>query len=415
MIRNDVTHTIENNTSFSEHYRTAVVAVRAAFTKLLLSVGADPAKPQIVARRFNLNKNLTWMISKIINTTDVYSVAQYIPGPARIESALAAMKAGGAPLAAVNELREAIRGFDVMVQTHTGDRATLDMMIAELSHEDTKADQLAQSRKLAFRGLSGILGVQTRLRVTCYVLALNSKDPSMVDLVEVSGLVGFRRLRTDARWLLFRRQRWTDDEAEGADLPEVPLVPHGGAADELPLLADFCSSPIPQVDVVRQGKEIHYELPPGPVGRTAALSLLYGVVARSAGPAHRDEHNRYCELGCSLTTPTETLLFDVLVHEKLSWALRAEVLLYSRMDGDTVPLTIKRERNRLPFTETVQDLGRGLATMITPLMPDYTDLMRAVFERVGWPADEFRGLRFTIQYPPIPAIAVFRSELPERP
>lgn len=185
--------------TFPEHYRSAVLRVQAALTRILLSVGADPTKPQQLARRFGLNKNLAWMVSKMINTPDVYSVAPHIPGAARIDSLLSAMKRVGAAAEGLEELRSAVAAFDLMVTQHAGDRATLELMISELSSENVKGEQLLQSRKQAFCGLSGILGAQMRLRLMCYVLAPSAADPDLVDLVEVSGLFDFRRLRTDAR------------------------------------------------------------------------------------------------------------------------------------------------------------------------------------------------------------------------
>ena len=399
---------------FPEHYRSTVLDVRAALTELLMSVRADPTKPQEIARRFKLNKNLTWMVSKVVNATDVYAVAPHIPGPGRVESMLTSMARNGAPDAAIERLRVALRSFDEMVEVHTGDRATLELMISELSPLDVKGEQLFQSRKLAFRGMSGILGGQARTRVTLYIMAPNADDPTSVDLAEVNGLLGFRRLRSDSRWLLFRRQRWSGEGPEPADRGDEPLDPNISSSDEMPLLPEFCSQPIRHLDTVRFGEEIQHELPPGPVGDTAAQSFVYGVVTRKAGSVFADEFDPYCELGSSQNTPTETLLFDLLVHEDLAWAMRPELGVYSRLNGDPAQMALRLERNRVPVTEAIESLGRGIDRMVTPLTVWYTDMLRSVLKRLDWDPSRFNGFRLTLPYPPIPSSIVFRMRLRER-
>jgi hypothetical protein len=397
---------------FLDDYRAAVQRVRVALTELLLSAGADPAKSRGVAKRFKLSKNLTWMVSKIVNSTDVYSVAQHIPGSARVESLLSAMRKGGATPESVDSLRSAIEDFERMVDTHTGDRATLELMVSEMSSEEAQSEQLIHCRKQAYRGNSGMLGVQAKVHMACSIVSPNGEDASLADLVQLGGLFGFRRLRSSARWLLFRRARWEDD---GTPSPEEPDDALSADGDRIPLIKEFCSDPVPELEVLQEGGEILYELPPGPVGNTAALTCVYGSVLWRTGSLYRDEHNRLMELGCNVVTPAENLVCDLLVHESMTWALRPDVGVYSR--GFTIPdqASPARERNRLVVTEAVADLGRGVAAMITPLMPQHVDLMRMVFERLGWNPDDFHALRFMMQYPPIPSTILLSSELPEEP
>src|SRR5690606_24262474 len=127
---------------FVARYEETVLGIRTAFTELLLSAGADPARPSEIARRFQLNKNLTWMVSKIVNSPDVYAVAQHIPGTARIDSLLTAMGKAGATQREVAKLRSALDDFDRLVVEHTGDRETLELILAEMSPEEARAERL---------------------------------------------------------------------------------------------------------------------------------------------------------------------------------------------------------------------------------------------------------------------------------
>ncbi len=402
-------------TTFPDHYEAVVHRVRAAVTELLQSVGADPSNSRSVARQFNLNKNLTWMLSKIVNSADVYAVAQHIPGPTRFQKLLHAMQKNGAPSGALERLQGAILEFEEMVRIHTGDRATLEVMLADLSPDDVRGEQLLQSRKLAFQGMGGVLGGQAKVKQATYVLAPDADDPASVDVLEISGLMGLRRLRTDARWLLFRREAWDADEATAVSANEEALDDAFARPDQMPLLGEFCSQPIPTLQVSRHGTETHYVLPAGPVGYTAAMTFAYGGISRRAGCAYRDEKNEHVELGCSLTTPAEAMLFDIILHERLPWTGAFEHAVYSRVEGGPAHEAIALDRNRIPITETLQRLGRGVNPLATPLMPYYSDMIAKGFERAGWDPNQFISYRFTLQYPPIPAIALVRIPLPERP
>ncbi|MBT8484815.1 MAG: hypothetical protein HKO59_04260 [Phycisphaerales bacterium] len=397
---------------FPEHLLTALQQLRAAILETLLAVDAEPAKPQELARRFDLNKNLTWKISKVVGAADPYEAVPHIPGAAGLRIFLRALQNGGAPAALVEEASRAAREFDRVVKVHTGDRDTLDIMVGGLLPAAQQHEQIAQSRKLAYRGNSGTLGVRAKAQLMLAVLAPNEADPDRADLVQVGGLVGLRRLRPDVRWLLFRRERWDDDGPHPARDEVEPLDP--AFSSGVPLLGDFCSKPIPDIDFVAGASEDQYELPPGPVGNTAAFTCIYGQVSRRVGDAFARSEGEYSEIGCNVITPAERLGVDLLVHRSYEWAMEPELVMYSRLDGGAIHPTARRDRNVLPVTERVNDLGWGITALATPILPTYGTLARMVFDRMGWDPEEFRALRFSMAYPPIPAVALLRSALPVR-
>ena len=51
--------------------RQALQDLRGALLELYASLGLDPHAPQQATRRFELNKNLTWKVSKLMTTDDV--------------------------------------------------------------------------------------------------------------------------------------------------------------------------------------------------------------------------------------------------------------------------------------------------------------------------------------------------------
>ncbi len=414
MARQEVDKPLNPAPAFREDLRSALQGYRGSIIELLAAVGADAGKPQDLSRRFKLNKNLTWKLSKIAGSTDLYATVPHIPGAIGMEIFLRAMQDSGAPHDLVESARGAARDFEKVVTIHTGDRATLEIMVNGMLPSALKSDRDEQNRKLGFHGNSATWGVRARLQLALNLLAPNPDDRDTVDLVQVSGLDGFRRLRRDARWLLFRRERWSDDDPRPAKDEAQSLDPHYPVEKGVPLMGDFCTKPIPAIDVVSGEGEDQFELPPGPVGNAAAFTCIYGQIARKVGGVYAEHPGEYAEVGCNLTTPVQDFLFDLLVHRDLEWAMNPELVVYSRMDGGALHRSEWRSRNLLQVEETVHDLGWGVGGLATPIHTAHTRLVRYVFYTLKWNGDDFRAFRFTMSYPPIPTVALFRSKLPVR-
>ena len=399
---------------FREDLRAALQSYRAAVIALMAAVHADPGTPQEVARRFDLNKNLTWKVSKIAAASDLYAAVPHIPGATGLAIFLRALKQAGAPPDLLEATRKAAGDFDRVIKVHTGDRATLEIMVNGLLPSAVKRERDEQNRKLAFKGNSAAWGVRAKVQLMLNVLAPHPGDPDMADLVQVGGLAEFRRLRRDARWLLFRRERWSDDDPRPVTDQLESLDSDFPADKGVPLLGAFCSKPIPEIRVITSEGEEQYELPPGPVGNTAAFTCLYGQIARNVGPTYATSEGELAELGCNFITPVEHVLFDLLVHRDLAWAMNPRLVMYSRLDGGLMQRASRRTRNLLPVTEPVHDLGWGVDGLATPLLRDHVKLARYVLDRLSWRAEDLRAYRFTMSYPPIPTTAMFLADLPVR-
>ncbi len=397
---------------FPDALQNAVVELRGALTEILTAIGADASRPQDLARQYGLNKNLTWKISKIVGSSDLFASVPHIPGTSGLEIFFSAMQKAGAPAELTDAGRTAARSFEQVVKVHTGDRTTLEIMVGDMLPAAEQGEKQEQNRKLAYQGNSGIWGVRARAQLTLNILAPSANDSTHADLVQVSGLIGFRRLRADARWLLFRRERWGNDTSPPPNSGKESLDPDYPIENGVPLLSSFCSRPIPHIDVLADTGEEQYELPPGPVGNTAAFTCIYGQIERRAGATQSPTEGEYIELGGSLTTPVERFIFDFAVHRSFEWAMSPELVVYSRMDGGGLKVYERSPRNLLPVTDSVQDLAWGTAGVATPHFPKYAKLVRDVFDRVGWTPADFRVFRVEMAYPPIPSVALLRAPIP---
>jgi transposase-like protein len=395
---------------FEEHYQGVLLDLRGALTELLLSVEADPTNPQELARRFGLNRNLTWKVSRLIRASDLFGVFPQMPGASAMTIFLKALRRAGAPKESLQAVQRAMEEFESMVKIHAGDRANLELMLDSLSPEGMGTEPLEISRKLAFRGNSGIWGTQARLRLRAFFIAPNADDPDMLDTAQITGLVDLRRLRPGAVQPFFRMSRYNDDGSQ-LDAPrQLSIEPDVAGYEGSMLMPSFCSSPLPPLRVVEHGAGLSHVLGEGPLGNRGASSIIYGSLTRRFAQRHRDESNIYGECLTDINVPAESLLFDLIVHRDVVDDLQPEVKLFQ---GAATPL-LKPLATQLPCPEGIQDIGAGPPRMATPLMPRYGKLIDSVFERAGWDPLEFRAVRFEMKYPPVNSSVLVRYSLPEK-
>ena len=397
--------------AFQAHLSEAFQRLRAALTEALVSIGADPGRARELGRLLGVNKNLAWRVSKIVTAVDAVDAVPHVPGASAFATLQAALAKAGVPAAKRQAVQDAVKAYDTMMVVHSGDRAALDQLTAGMTRAPGAAERLVQSRRQAFMGLGSTWGVQAQTQFLTILLAPSSDDPTMSDLVDITGLVGLRRLRDDARWTLFRRQRTMDDGSDLAPFHSEPLQP-GARSDGLPFLDAFSSPNVPALDTVQVGKQTRWVLPAGPVGRTAAVDCLFGEIHRAALPRFQSENNVVERLGLALVTPVERIQVDLVVSDELPFAHDLEAVLYSQLDGGGQSLADENANPRLPLLEEVHELGRGLGTMASPHVPRYTELLQLAFERTGWDDQTFRGYRLTMRYPPIPTVMALAFELP---
>ena len=400
--------------NFATHVKTVAYALREALADLVASAGADPTQPQEMARRFDLNKNLTWKISRIICETDPMSTIPLLPGKSGMGILVRSLKAAGASERAVSCVHRALAEFDRMVNTHTGDRHTLEMMLGNLTRDGEQQRNEAH-RKLAFRGNSAIWGVQARVQLTTNIIAPSSVAEDKVDLGWLSGLVDFRRLRPDVPWAIASARKFETNGKELAVGRIEAIDPRFAKEGDVPLLGDFCSQPIPEIRSVDVSEgTLRYELAEGPVGNTAAATCIVGLFGRAFITRYRYGVNTLGEHIARLSTPVELLIHDLFVHEDLDYAMNPEVTLHNQLPGGPMYPTSGRDVGRLPLQEQIIELGPGANGVLTPEVTQYRKMLHSVFERLNWDPARFRGFRFKQRFPPIPSLAILRYELPER-
>lgn len=396
---------------FEEHARIVLGRVRTAFSELFSAMGVNPTRPQDVARQLNLNKNLTWKISKVIREHDPAAAFPHIPGRAGLTILFDSLKKGGAPVQALAELNKALNELDQLIEVHAGDRETFEMMIGNLARSTDGQQQAESQRKLCFRGNSAVWGVQARVQL-CVNFIAPSDHPDWADLAWLSGLVDFRRLRGDATWAIASARKAADDGSMLSVGHIESIDPEFNQPDTAPLLGKFCSKPLPEIRSELGGDGmLRYELVEGPIGNTAAATYIIGIFGRRFVRRTCAANDTIGEHVARLYTPAELLIHDLFVHKSMTNALSPNVHLYSLLPSCPPFPMGGRDRGLLPLWEEVQNLGLGSSAVLTPDVPQYHGLIQSVFDRLKWKPQDFQVFRFQMRYPPIPTLAVFRYPL----
>lgn len=398
---------------FEDHVKAVVHKLRGDLGDLFISMDLNPTRPQDMARHLGLNKNLTWKISRIICETDPYIAIPHVPGKPGMNILLRSMEEAGASPRAIDALRNTLAEFDSMVKIHAGDRATLEMMLGNLT-QDGEQQRNESHRKLSYLGNSATWGVQAQVQITTNFIAPDGSGDK-VDLAWLSGLVGFRRLRPDVVWAMASARK-TADNGSMLPLGSIEAIDMSfSGRDTAPLMGAFCSKPLPEIRTVfGPESRLRFDLVEGPVGNTASATCIIGLFGRSFVIRYRETNDTIGEHLVRLSTPVELLINDLFVHRDLEYAMSPQVNLYSQLPGGQAYPAAGRDRGKLPLHEKLIHLGVGTSGVLTPEFPQYKKMIESVHDRLGWNPDLFHGFRLRMRYPPIPTIAVMQYDLPER-
>ena len=416
---------VRTDGAFDVHLRQSVARLRDSIAQVLSAVGANLRVPHSITRDFGIDKSMASKLARVVREPDPFAAALDVPGEEAMRIFSRTMRDAGAPAQTIEALRDSVASFQVMVRTHCGDRATLEMLAASAASTHgngasaKQQQQLETFRRNMYRGASAVFGVQARAQVAADFLspARGGEDNSHYDVTLVNGLVDLRRIRPDVIWAVSSMRTIDQDGRPGPLLPVEPIDPVSGAESghAAPLMRDFCSSPVPELRVTDTSDSVRrFELPEGPVGSTSAVTIYTGWTYRNASVRHLSEGDVIREHFVSLSTPAEMVIHDLFMHRDLSFARRPTAHLYSQLPGGVSYPNGPRDRGLLQLSEPIQDLSGEPVRPVTTEVPNYARLVQHVIERLGFTMNDFFGVRMLLRYPPIPTTLMYRYELPQR-
>lgn len=394
-----------------ERIRRAVHGARAALSALFEAAAVDPTRARETARVLNVNRGMVWRVSRVVGAEDDVTAATHIPGAAGMEKLIEACRGRGVAEPVLESARQAVREFHEVVQLHSGDRRTLEILLANNGAQSTSAD-LESARRAMFDGGCAVWGVRAEVRLRSMFLLPAAEGAHLIDQTDVAGYVALRRLRRTP-WPMSYRASYQDDGSANAPREE-PIDPASCSGDgRLQLLREFCNPHDIVINTVKTQRAIRHELPVGATGTSDPVTCVFGAIHRGIYTARRTEECKFVGGILVLDTPVERVIFDAFVHRSLAVRTLPKVRLLDRMTRPHGFNADEVESEALPIDTAPRRLGPGSAGTVTPHVPWYPRMVESVVRRLGVSADEFTGYRVEITYPPIPTGLLVTFDLEE--
>lgn len=295
--------------------------------------------------------------------------------------------------------------LELLIELSAGNRESFWDLLQGLTNDDVTARQ-EEARKGAFRNQSSLWGVRARLTFRTSIGFPSTTDETRTDGLRLGGLIDFTRLRP-VPWQLFRMMAYRDDGQAFPVKPE-PLDPEITSHEELPILKRFCSDPLPEICSVQTEFGRSFDLQPGVIGNLGSVDCVFGEVVRGVVSKYSEENDRFYATMIDLQTPTEFLLFDLLLHKDLDFPDPVEVLHLDRLNAARGYDTMSCDWNRLPLSVGVTPFSPSSAGAMIHHYPGYRELLDYAFDRIEMSPEDFRGYRFQMTYPTIPSAVVLR-------
>lgn len=361
-----------------------------AFRATLVEIPGSPLRPQELARRLGIKKDLSHRVVRACGSLDPISVVHLMPGPAPLRQFLAAASEQVQP-AVLDRAEAAVREFEQLIQERAGDRTSLDAIISEWLPEVREKFEV-YNKQAVYRGMAQLKGVSADVSVNTAILH-PSADGRAVDGVWIVGFLGLRRIRPGATVHFSSRRFGLGDEALTLERQRVEGL-HGL------LLEQFCTSPLPRLRAEQHGRVVHYSLVDESVGPGSAVNLLIAELTPRCMRRFSQGDGRPYGPSAEASTPSKTLLLDVLLHEDVYPGVDPEVIVVDTAVNGVAQLADEsRTIDRLDLVQDARPLGVGLTSLRVPEIPDYVGIVRHVMGRLGWAAERFRGFRCKVPYP----------------
>ena len=390
--------------------------IRKSFAKVLGSLSSPVRRPRDITRVLGLHRTLAWKIMQVVDTEDPFAIAPYIPGTEGINIFLSAAERCATPPEVINQARAAIADFEKMIAEHVGDRASLELMLGASTRKNRPQIDLSY-RKAGFQCGSYTWGVQARSRLLCAILYPDA-DPMRVRAAKIAGFVNLRRVRRETRWTLWRTTNVDNEDGTSLNNAFVPIDPEGAQPRGVPLLQPFSTVPPSQIERVVLPASTEERWAPGSVGDKFAITCITGEVLRKPMPRYRTEQETRHEFGQQVYTPVEVLVQDLAVHRDLYGRVAPELTVYSELIGRTwydCPPEVLKDQELGAFPTQVEYLGRGADALETSDVPQYPDIMRFAFGKLGWDTEACDMYRARMEYPVLSTATVLSFEIPAAP
>ena len=374
-----------------------VSTLRELFAAMVRALPTRVTTASELQRATKLDMKLCWKVFRVIGAPDALAAAQYVPGPANMRDLLRTMGRLGVPDALLRRVEEASEHFEQLVEEHAGDRRTFDSMVSGYAGGGDGERAVLRQRKAAFQANSHIWGVQAEAMVMTMIQRPSEQDSSRLDEIGLRGEFGVRRLRP-TRQPLYEQVYATLDK-QGREYSAGRRRRLSGDGDGVGLIPEFCSSPLPEVEV-SEGPDGRSRavLMHSALGMKAAVDLVMGFVLRDGAPRYYGEETHSWSIA-RITKPFRVAILDLVLEEGTLPREPALRGFTTTKNSQMCPPEELWTTGLLSEGESVVRLGRGPEVLAGGGGPRYAEMVEWAIRRVGWDPRRFEAWRLRVEYP----------------
>lgn len=370
-------------------------AVRAVIDGLPGRVGGGTD----LGRELRIGSTAAWRIYSFASEAQPMAALQLLPGRATMMRLTQAAERRGVGAALTRDVLAAYDQFEAFMREHAGDRTTLDTLLRGVGAEESGAINLNQ-RRGAFRLNASIWGIQARTGLGCVMCHEVSKG--VIDSAYLAGYVRAHPLRRDVPLQLKRRSA-----IDHAPLDGLPPKDEIRLPEDIQLLSEFCSKPLPQLTTSRsEDGSLEINTTFRGVGKGASVDCFVLETAQNVNDGRAE---REFVLDKLVTIPLESLVLDLLVPRGMVDPATVQV---SVRGNPGAIQSVFGARSVLPVKEVSAYLGADLSALRTPEVPRYPEMARSVVDRLGWQHGTMDIFRCHVKYPILHAVVRLQVDAP---
>ncbi len=344
-------------------------------------------RPTDISRRLDVSRVMVGRVLRAIEKSGSIETLTSIPGPETLRQIMRAAEVSGVSSGHVQLAIWAIDSFDHLIRDQFGTRAAMSAALS-VEHADQRERFEQASRYQAFKGMSQVLGVESKLWLTCMMMTPSKTSEDGIDVSTIHGTTGLRRLRPDT--MVNFVYGTPPKYVSGRHIPERL---------DLDLSPYFSNTPAP-LDVVEENGQIVNTFAPKVGGKDATYDMFAGVHVPNGS-------NRFAAPGrtCRGTVvipdvPVVTLVSDVILHGDIFEGITPELLVYNTMGKGGADIEDpKRFIDRVDTNDEIVEIGRGIFEIGIQEVPKYELMVNYLCERTCYSPKDFRVHRVQIQYP----------------
>lgn len=357
------------------------------------SLPREARRPSAMARELGLSRVIISRLLGAIAKDDPIEVLQRLPGPESLRAFVAAAVREGADDELASRAYASIERFAELIRHDFGTRGALHTALSP--HQPASQLRVEHaSRYQVFKGMREVLGVDADAWLTCMMFVPHPADDEAVSVTTIHGAIGMRRLRTDVNvYFTFGLPTGADSARRG------PHASQDISPDSVRL--DDCYTHEPAtLDAERIGDQVFYRLVQDRVGRRASVDMLAVSHDPRGSRRHVTDGRRFAGVAAYPDVPVKLLVCDALVHRDIYPGTRPEPMAYHLgLRGPANPNDPRRDIDRMPVREQVEDLSADVDRFHIHEVPQYARMVDRLCRHVGHPVDSLRVYRLRVAYP----------------